>query len=68
MDAQVGRNDRGWEVAVVPVQLNEKGKQIFGLEDLVRSNPLSICLDYIRLIISAAYPPNAPRHHIHLPA
>jgi GMP synthase-like glutamine amidotransferase len=29
------RSHKGWEVAVTPVQLTDKGKQIFGLESLV---------------------------------
>ena len=36
LDVGVGRNDKGWEVAVVPVELTDKGKEILGLEKLVR--------------------------------
>ncbi len=35
MGVKVDRSDKGWEVAVVPVQLSEKGREVFGLEELV---------------------------------
>lgn len=38
MDVKVDRSDKGWEVAVVKVQLTKKGKELFGLEDLVREH------------------------------
>jgi len=31
---KVDRSDRGWEVSVTPVALTERGKEIFGLENL----------------------------------
>lgn len=31
----VGRNEEGWEAAVCGVDLNEKGKEIFGMEEMV---------------------------------
>ena len=37
MGAKVGRNPDGWEAAVSDVQLSEKGKELFGLDKLVRS-------------------------------
>ena len=36
LDVKVGRSNDGWEVAVVPVDLTEKGKQLFGIPQLVR--------------------------------
>lgn len=36
MNVKVGRNDKGWEVAVLPMQLTDKGKELFGLEEVVR--------------------------------
>jgi GMP synthase-like glutamine amidotransferase len=39
MDVKVARSDRGWEVSVTPVQLTEKGQQLFGVKELV-SSPL----------------------------
>jgi len=35
MDVKVARSDRGWEVSVSPVQLTKKGKELFGVEELV---------------------------------
>lgn len=35
MDVKVDRSDRGWEVSVCPVQLTGKGKELFGVEELV---------------------------------
>ena len=37
LGVKVGRSDKGWEVAVVNVELTTKGKEMFGLEELVRS-------------------------------
>lgn len=34
--ARVGRSDDGWEISVLPVQLTEKGKEIFQQDTLVR--------------------------------
>lgn len=34
--AKVGRSDDGWEIAVMPVQLTAKGKEIFQQDTLVR--------------------------------
>jgi GMP synthase-like glutamine amidotransferase len=39
MGVKVGRNDAGWETAVNDVQLTEKGKEVFGMEKLVCTNP-----------------------------
>ena len=36
LKARVGRNPDGWEAAVNDVQLSEKGKELFGIEKLVR--------------------------------
>ena len=33
--AKVGRSDRGWEVSVTPVELTERGQEIFGRKSLV---------------------------------
>lgn len=41
MDMKVQRNDKGWEVAVLPIDLTQKGKELFGLERLVRILPSS---------------------------
>ena len=35
MGVKVGRSEKGWEVAVVDVDLTLKGKELFGLEKLV---------------------------------
>lgn len=39
MDVTVDRSHDGWEVAVVPVTLTEKGKELFGLEEMVCPRP-----------------------------
>lgn len=36
LDVKVDRSDKGWEIAVVPVELTEKGKELFGIPHLVR--------------------------------
>jgi len=36
---KVGRSEGGWEVSVLPVELTQKGKEIFQQDTLVR-NPL----------------------------
>jgi hypothetical protein len=35
MGTRVGRSERGWEVSVVPIELTEKGREIFGMKTLV---------------------------------
>lgn len=35
LGAEVGRNDKGWEISVVPLELNEQGKKVFGRDTLV---------------------------------
>ncbi|KAH9833616.1 Paeruginosa anthranilate synthase component II [Teratosphaeria destructans] len=34
LDVKVARSDRGWEISVTPVALTQKGKDLFGIEDL----------------------------------
>ncbi|KAH9881914.1 hypothetical protein J1614_001085 [Plenodomus biglobosus] len=34
LGADVGRSEQGWEISVLPVELTEKGKEIFGVETL----------------------------------
>lgn len=36
LGVKVGRSDQGWEVAVWDIDLTEEGKEVFGLEKLVR--------------------------------
>jgi GMP synthase-like glutamine amidotransferase len=38
LDQKVGRSDRGWEVSVTLMQLTAKGKELFGVEELVSSS------------------------------
>lgn len=40
MGAKVGRSDQGWEIAVCDMELTEKGKEVFGLEKIVRESTL----------------------------
>jgi len=46
MGVKVGRNDAGWETAVNDVQLTEKGKEVFGMEKLVCTNPTTKVLHH----------------------
>jgi len=39
MDQKVARNEKGWEVTVTPLELTEKGKEVFGCENLVCPPP-----------------------------
>ena len=57
MGVKVDRSDKGWEVAVVDVDLTPKGKELFGLEKLVSCVRLhsGTCTD-----LTPAHPPNAP--------
>jgi GMP synthase-like glutamine amidotransferase len=32
---KVGRSEGGWEISVTPMQLTAKGKELFGVEELV---------------------------------
>ncbi|KAJ1333179.1 glucosinolate gamma-glutamyl hydrolase [Microdochium nivale] len=34
LGGEVGRNDRGWEISVVPLELNDEGKKVFGRDTL----------------------------------
>lgn len=65
MGAKVDRSDKGWEVSVVKVDLTARGKEVFGLEEMV-SNMSNASLRIV-LNITTAYPPNAPRHRLRLP-
>ena len=40
MGAKLGRNERGWEASVVPIDLTARGKEVFGVESLVCLPPL----------------------------
>ena len=44
LGVKVGRSDEGWEIAVLPVQLTVKGKELFKQDTLVRSSPLMVAL------------------------
>lgn len=44
LGAQVGRNDRGWEISVVPLELNDEGKKVFRRDTLVSSETLFLSL------------------------
>ena len=37
LDVKVGRSDRGWEIAVVPMDLTARGQELFGVQRLVSS-------------------------------
>lgn len=43
LGAKVGRSDQGWEIAVCDMDLTEKGKELFGLETIVRCFSLPRC-------------------------
>ena len=82
LDQKVGRSDRGWEVSVTPMELTAKGKELFGVQELVsRDFICSSLLPYLiaRICVTwslsisltrlspPGHPPNAPRRRIHLP-
>jgi GMP synthase-like glutamine amidotransferase len=73
LEQKVGRSDRGWEVSVTPMQLTAKGKELFGVEELV--SPLNIYTRVVHKVISITlltiplppgHSPNAPRRGLHL--
>lgn len=35
LEQKVGRSDRGWEVSVTPMELTEKGRELFGVQEVV---------------------------------
>ena len=35
LKAQLGRNPQGWEAAVNKVQLSDRGRELFGVDELV---------------------------------
>ena len=41
LKVKVGRNPGGWEAAVNDVQLTEKGKELFGVDKLVRCDTMT---------------------------
>lgn len=64
--AKLGRSDKGWEVAVTEVDLTDKGKEIFGLDKMVSTNPFS-CATVTLTSCDTAHPPDAPRHRLRIP-
>jgi GMP synthase-like glutamine amidotransferase len=48
LDQKVGRSDRGWEVSVTPMQLSAKGKELFGVEELVSHRHICACRALLR--------------------
>lgn len=34
LEQKVGRSDRGWEVSVTPMELTEKGRELFGVQEV----------------------------------
>jgi GMP synthase-like glutamine amidotransferase len=48
LGVEVGRNNAGWEIAVCDVDLTEKGKELFGVETLVRPLLFDLCFVYRR--------------------
>jgi hypothetical protein len=55
LDAPVGRNEKGWEAAVNAVELSPKGKEIFGVDKLVRHYFLPLYLTWIVCVIQSEY-------------
>lgn len=50
MGAPLGKSDKGWEVAVTEVDLTDKGKEIFGLDKMVRECQIPILSCHCRCI------------------
>ena len=58
LGAKVARGNLGWEVSVTPLELTPVGKELFGVETLVRHLPTSIscpCLPF--------FPPSVLKVH-----
>lgn len=46
LDVKVDRSDAGWEVAVTPMALTARGKQLFGVDrDMVSTIPFTYAHD-----------------------
>lgn len=53
LGGRVARNEKGWEVSVMDVQLNEEGKRVFGLEKMVGpGRPLSTSMSPARAALN----------------
>jgi hypothetical protein len=68
LEQKVGRSDRGWEVSVTPMELTAKGKELFGVEELVSRGltRLDGGTTATNMSIKLGHPPNAPRRRLHL--
>jgi GMP synthase-like glutamine amidotransferase len=67
LEQKVGRSDRGWEVSVTPMELTAKGKELFGVKELVSQNLTAIAMadQTTDMSIKLGHPPNAPRRRLH---
>lgn len=66
LDVKVDRSDRGWEISVTPVQLTPKGKELFGIDELV-SRSWRCIGSMVANSWNAGHSPNAPRHRLRVP-
>lgn len=59
LGARVGRGDGGWEISVDEITLTDAGKQLFGKDKLVRSQPFQLYYQtpFSHILVS---PTNAP--------
>ena len=65
---KVGRSEGGWEISVTPMQLTAKGKELFGLEEVVSYRlHLTTFSPRLHAYSLTGHPPNAPRRSLHLP-
>ena len=77
---KVGRSEGGWEISVTPMQLTEKGREVFGVEELVSffffgPSFTSTCVtgsisatSCLRNPPLTGHSPNAPGRSLHLSA
>jgi GMP synthase-like glutamine amidotransferase len=71
LGAKVARGTQGWEVSVTPLDLTSLGKEIFGVDVLVRVNYLLSTVpkyaNHSQETKKTEYTPNASRYGIYIP-
>lgn len=64
LGARVGRSDDGWEIAVLPVELTAKGKEVFQQDTLVSQRIFYMKISMLKLL---GNPPNAQGRCVRVP-
>ncbi|QSZ28762.1 hypothetical protein DSL72_003267 [Monilinia vaccinii-corymbosi] len=67
LGVQVGRSDKGWEVSLMPAELTEKGKELFGLDrlNLFQMHKDAVC-EYPTEVEPLAYTDKCATHGMYI--